>query len=242
MKLVALIPLLVAATAHAQAPGEVAPEGPIAPPGMAAPVAADPCACSAGIPVMANRWAVGLSVGSLSIAPKDQPDAKTEFGVGELSLRYRATLHLELELALGGGREKLQDGSQGALETNVAMLGLRYRFAAQRPWNWWLGGSFGSISVTRNGATDQEKQDAQRPLGALAIGIERRWQRFALQAELRGFGVGPSQNQAKATPVTVPAGTTMPGGSTMPPPPPPPTAPSDQQSGGMLTIGASYYF
>jgi len=241
MKLVALIPLLVAATAHAQAPGEVAPEGSIAPPGMA-PAAPVVVVAAPEVPVMNDRVAVGLSVGSLSIAPKDQPDNKTEFGIGELALRYRLTFHLEAELALGGGREKLQDGSQGALETNVAMLGLRYRFAADRHWNWWLGGSIGSISVTQNGATDQEKQDAQRPIGALAIGIEHRWRQFALQAELRGFGVGPSQNQATATPVAEPSGTTMPAGGTMPPPPPPPTAPSDQQSGGMLTIGASYYF
>lgn len=232
MKLVALVPLLVAATAHAQAPGEV----PIAPPGMA-PAAPVVVVAAPEVPVMANRWAVGLSVGSLSIAPKGQPDNKTDFGVGELSLRYRATYHLELELALGGGRQKLQDGSQGALETNMAMLGLRYRFAADRHWNWWLGGDIGGISVTQNGATDQQKQDAQRPMGALGIGIEHRWNQFALQAELRGFGTGQTQQQMKAVPVA----TTMPG-NTISQPPPPPAAPTDQQSGGMLTIGASYYF
>ncbi len=236
MKLVALVPLLVAATAHAQAPGEV----PIEPPGMAAPtpvvVVAQP-----EVPVMANRWAVGLSVGSLSIAPKDQPDNKTDFGIGELSVRYRATYHLELELALGGGREKLQDGSQGALQTNMAMLGLRYRFAADRHWNWWLGGGIGGISVTQNGATDQQRQDAQRPMGALAIGIEHRWNQFALHAELRGFGAGPTQQQQQQMSAG-PVATTMPGTTIQQPPPPPPAAPSDQQSGSMLTIGASYYF
>jgi hypothetical protein len=174
----------------------------------------------------------------VSIAPKDQPDNKTRFGLGELSLRFRATYHLEVELALGGGREQLEDGTQGSRETNIGMLGLRYRFAADRHWNWWLGGSVGSISVTQNGATDQEKHDAQRPMGSLAIGVEHRWSQFALQAELRGFGVGDpkNQDQVKAAPVE-----TMPGSTTQPPPPTM-TAPSDQQSGGMFTIGASYYF
>ena len=237
MKLLAvLVPLLVAATANAQAPGE---EAPIAPPGMAAPVVVA-AAPAPEVAVMSNRWAVGMSVGSLSIAPKDQPDNKTDFGIGQLSLRYRATYHLELELAVGGGTEQLQDGTQGSRETNVGMLGLRYRFAADRHWNWWLGGSIGSISVTQTGATDQEKQDAQRPLGALAIGVEHRWQQFALHAELRAFGVGEPKNQTdvKAAPTVMPDGST-----TMQPPPPTTSSPaSDQQSGGMFTIGASYYF
>ena len=234
MKLVAvLVPLLVAATAHAQAPGETD----LAPPGMAAPVPMV-VAPAPEVSPMANRWAVGLSVGSLSIAPKAQPDNKTEFGVGELSLRFRATYHLELELALGGGREKLQDGTQGPRETNIGMLGLRYRFAADRHWNWWLGGGIGSISVTQTGATDQQRQDAQRPLGALAIGIEHRWHQFALQAELRAFGVGQNQNQQQvnAGPVA------MPGTTTQPPPPTMTSPTTDQQSGGIFSIGASYYF
>ena len=68
MKLLAIAAVILAsATAYAQAPGET----PMAPP--PAPEAT-PCAYSAQIPVMANRWAVGLSVGSLSIAPKDTPD------------------------------------------------------------------------------------------------------------------------------------------------------------------------
>ena len=236
MKLVAvLVPLLVAATAHAQAPGEM--DAPIAPPGMAAPVVVT--APAPEVNVMADRWAVGMSVGSLSIAPKDQPDNKTDFGVGELSLRFRATYHLEVELALGGGHEQLKDGTQGSRETNIGMLGLRYRFAADHHWNWWLGGGLGSISVTQTGATDQQKQDAQRPMGSLAIGVEHRWHQFALHAELRGFGAGPTKNhdQVNAGPVMTPPG------STTQPPPPTMTAPTtDQQSGGMFTIGASYYF
>jgi hypothetical protein len=240
MKLVGLALVLVAATAtaHAQAPGDWAQEGPVAPPGMAAPVAV--AVPAPEVAVMANRWAVGMSVGSLSIAPKDQPDNKTDFGVGELSLRFRATYHLELEVALGGGREQLKDGTQGSRETNTGLLGLRYRFCADRHWNWWLGGGIGSISVTQTGATDQEKHDAERPMGALSIGIEHRWQQFALHAELRGFGVGQPQNQApqvKAVPVS------MPGNTTTQPPPPTMTSPTDQQqSGAMFTIGASYYF
>src|ERR1041385_1765481 len=89
------VSLFVAATAYAQAPGEVAPTAP-------PPTTDTSCGGGGDVheSVMANRWAVGLSIGSLGISPKDQPDNKTEFGVGSLSFRYRATLHLEIELAL----------------------------------------------------------------------------------------------------------------------------------------------
>lgn len=229
MKLLAIAAVILAsATAYAQAPGET----PMAPP--PAPEAT-PCV-AAHIPVMANRWAVGLSVGSLSIAPKDTPDNKTEFAIGELSIRFRATYHLELELALAGGQQKLQDGTQGNLEVNTGLLGLRYRFAADRPWNWWIGAGIGGISVTPTGATDQDRKDAQRPMGSLAIGLERRWSQFALHAELRGFGVGQRQQDA-APPQTMPVAVSS-GGTTMQPPLPS----SPDLSGGMLTLGASYYF
>ncbi len=233
MKLAAIAAVILAsATAYAQAPGET----PIAPPPAPEASAVVP---APEVPVMANRWAVGLSVGSLSVAPKDTPDNKTEFAIGELSIRFRATLHLELELALAGGQQKLQDGTQGNLEVNTGLLGLRYRFAAERRWNWWLGAGIGGISVTPTGATDQVRKDAQRPMGSLAIGVERRWTQFALHAELRGFGVGQRQDQPP--PQTMPVAVSSPNGTTtMPPPPAPPSSPD--LSGGMLTLGASYYF
>ncbi|HSN27357.1 MAG TPA: hypothetical protein VLT45_13780 [Kofleriaceae bacterium] len=235
MKLVALAAVILAsATAYAQAPGET----PIAPP-PAPEAGPGPAIVAPEVPVMENRWAVGMSVGSLSVAPKDSPDNKTEFAIGELSIRFRATYHLELELALAGGQQKQQDGTQGNLDVNTGMLGLRYRFAADHHWNWWLGAGIGSISVTPTGATDQERQDAQRPMGSLAIGLEHRWSQFALHAELRGFGVGQRQDQPppQTMPVASPNGTTMP--QSYPPPTP---ASSPDLSGGMLTLGASYYF
>ena len=229
MKLLAIAAVILAsATAYAQAPGEV----PMAPAPEATPYVVAP-----EVPVMANRWAVGLSVGSLSIAPKDSPDNKTEFAIGELSIRFRATLHLELELALAGGQQKQQDGTQGNLEVNTGLLGLRYRFAAEHKWNWWIGAGIGGISVTPTGATDQDRKDAQRPMGALSIGLERRWSQFALHAELRGFGVGQRQQDQAPPPTAMPVAA---GTNTMQPPPPAPSSPD--LSGGMLTLGASYYF
>src|SRR5262249_6786155 len=136
------------------------------------------------------RWSVGLSIGGLSLAPDSAPDNKTNFSVGELTLRYRMCHHLELEGALGGGREQLpNNGGQGDREADVVALNLRYRFRVERAWNWWIGAGVGAITVASHTATDQEKQDATRGMFQLGVGIEHRWVHFALQAELRAIGV-----------------------------------------------------
>lgn len=259
-------PLLAAPLAHAQAPGEVvvqpvvvapvvaqpvvvaapvvaAPSAPVAAPGIvpAAPVVPEngcamPCEnCRES--VMANRWAIGLSVGSMSLAPNSSPDDKTAFGVGELALRFRATPHLELELLAGGGREQTSDGMQGDLEVNTAALAARWRFRPEAAWNWFVMGGVGGASVTRHDATQQERSDANQPFAMLGIGLERRFRHFALQAELRGVGLGTSKKDAPADPPMAQPQSTGMTTTTLPP------ATADvQRSGGSLTIGLSYYF
>src|SRR5262245_65284159 len=96
----AIAPLLVATTAYAQAPGEYA-DGDVSPPGMT-PVAPAPAPALEA----PRRWSVGLGMGSINLAPHHQPEAQTHFSVGQLALRYRATRHLEIELALSGGAEE----------------------------------------------------------------------------------------------------------------------------------------
>jgi hypothetical protein len=248
--------IAASSSARAQAPGDYygestpQPQPTLAPPSYVPPtpyVVAPPARES----VMAHRFGVGLSIGNFSIAPQDTPDAKTQFGVGELSLRFRATPHFELELAMGGGREQLKDGTQGDNEMKMGLLAARYVFNPEAPWNLSIMGGLGGFQVAPHGSTDQQFQDSERPLGELGIGIERRWHQFALRAELRAVHVGAPKNEPAAMPT---AGTFSGGGappstsgtSPMQPPPPQPTpptsAPSDQLSGGMLTIGASYYF
>jgi hypothetical protein len=224
--------LSLAATARAQAPGEM--------PVSQAPGASEPIAAPHAS-VMANRWAVGLALGGLGVTPKDQPDNQANFSVGELSLRFRATLHLELAVAIGGGHESPRnDGTTSNRDVGLGALELRYRFAPEQRWNWWLMGGLGALAITDQGATDQQRKDAQRPLGELGIGIERRFERFALHAELRAIGVGPDRS-AQLQPVTGGA-MAAPSQTTMPVPTGPAPMSSQGSSGGELTIGASYYF
>jgi hypothetical protein len=194
-------------SAYAEAPGEVVVLVP----------------ASTGRDVMADRWAVGLSLGSLSLHPQDTDS--TSYSVGELSLRFRATLHLELEATFGGGKT-----SDSSTQVDVGTIGLRYRFMPRADWNWWLMGAIGELSVATPDASQMTRSDASRGVAELGIGLERRFGHFALQAELTAIAAGePKTEPAVATPADA---TTQPTATTT----------SDTLSGGSLTIGASYYF
>ncbi len=235
MKLpVVLASLFVATTAYAQAPGDYYEEGSGAP-GMVAPV--DPAVVPTPPPPKPRRWSVGLGVGSLSLAPHSAPDVETEFGLGQLAVRYLATRHLEIELAFAGGREKLDDGSEGDREVSQGVLALRYRFSPGRRWNWWLMAGMGSLAVTREGATKDERDYAQQSTLQFGAGLERRWQRFALQLELRAVGV--KAHDVEAMPVR---GTITGADGMALPPEDVATDAGDGMAGGQLVFSGNYYF
>ena len=216
---------LTVGSAHAQAPGEVLGEASEAQPPMVIQVARPAS-------VMDDRWAVGLSLGSMSLAHDGSHD-HTGFGIGELAVRFRASPHLELELSAGGGRQLLDNGDQGDLEVNTAAAALRYRFNPEGAWNWFVMGGIGGASVTFHDATDQERDDATHALAMLGVGVERRFRHFALQAELRGVTIAgghTDDKMAQAAPVSGTVGS------------PTPSPANVKLSGGSLTIGASYYF
>jgi hypothetical protein len=227
-----------ATAAFAQAPGDYSGDASGAPGNWAPPpqvVVVTPVR-----DVMANRWAVGLSVGTFGVAPDSAPDATSQFDIGELSLRFRATPHLELALDLGGGTERLADGTQSDIQMSQVAIALRYRFAIESDWNWWLMGGLGGAVIDSKNATSEMRDADTRGLGELGIGLEHRWDHFALQAELRGIGLGQTKAQQDGLVIN---GDIK--GATPAPPVPPGTttsAPSDTLSGGSLTIGASYYF
>src|SRR5262245_51788498 len=156
---VALVFMLVtagSATAFAQAPGETVPVAPVI-----EPVAAPPPS------VMDHRWAIGLSIGGLGVAPEQNPDAQTKFQIGAIAIRYRAARSIEFALELAGGPQVLESGDRGDLEATSVMLVGRYRFMPEEPWNLFLTGGFGGLVIVRTDATDGERQNAGRPQGML---------------------------------------------------------------------------
>ena len=238
--LAALAPLLVSATAGAQAPGEVAP-GPLEP---VAPIAIP---CETCVDPYAHRISVGLSIGGLGVSPDDAAEgtAETQFRIGELAVRYRATRRLELELALSGGRQMLADDLEGDLAMGSVTLGLRYRFMPEQRWSWWLLAGLGGTVIAPQVSSEDERDAATRGLGFLGIGLERRFGQLALQAEVRFLGIGEREDRFITYDDDLP---TMGGGTSGSPgiaprlPYSSDTAYAQTLSGGMATIGLGYYF
>ena len=221
--------------ALAQVPGDYNGDEGYGAPGMVQPqqqpvlVVANPCQC---LDVMANRWAVGLSFGSISTQPKGA-DNSTAYNVGELSLRFRATPHFELELAAAGGEDDQKTGQQ----VSMVALNARYRFMAYSHWNWWLMGGLGALTMAYDGASKETLDANQRPMVQVGIGLEHRWSQFALQAELRLGSVGPTKG---GQPMAV-TGTVNADGS-ISTPPSTTSSTDDTYAAGSFTIGAGYYF
>lgn len=219
-----LIPLFSASTALAQAPGEVAPDPEPVPPSASPTITSNPY--SAGIDVMRRRWAVGLNLGGMSLTVDDDATGtETQFRTGELSIRYRATPHFELELLLSGGRQVLEDGEDGELAMGGGTLAARYRFRAEHRWNWWLMGGLGMTVIERASSTKEQRDSAGRAHVAFGIGLERRFNRFAIHAEMRGMAMGPREDEMDVLPQrTVDPRT------------------AQNLSAGQFNLGASFYF
>jgi hypothetical protein len=210
--------------ALAQAPGDYDGDASGAP-GMVAPQRVIVESCDCVMNVMENRWAVGFSIGSFGTTPDHGSAATTQFDIGELALRFRATPHLELELAVSGGHEHLGDGTQSDIMLSTVAIAARYRFRIHGHWNWWLMGGLGAATIASDSATSDQRDANQRPMLELGVGLEHRWNQFALQAELRANSMGPTKGNNLMPDLAIGGG-----------------APTDTYSGGALTIGASYYF
>jgi hypothetical protein len=116
----------------------------------------------------------------------------------------------------------------GDLQVSTAALAMRYRFRAEEHWNFFAMGGLGGAAITRHDATSQERHDATQPMFVAGAGTEYRFDHLALQAELRGFGLGTpksdSTTQMTNAPFEANAGANV------------------QRSGASLSLGLSYYF
>lgn len=151
-------------------------------------------------------------LGETELAPDHGPSMT--FGGAAIAVRYRPWRHLELELSFGGGRERRHDGGDGELAMATGTLAARYRFNPERDWNVWLLAGVGSTVVAPHVSTEEERAAAQRPHVAIGAGIERRWNRLALQFEVRALGLGPTVDEKGP----------------------------EELGGGAFSLGASYYF
>lgn len=195
--------------------------GPSATPPTPAAVAQEP----APPPAFSSRWSVAFALGGASFAPEGNPDAKADFNVGQLAVRYRGWRHLELELAMGGGTQQLPEdmgGGEGDYELGQVTLAAKYRFNVQDHWNWWLMAGVGSTTIAPKDAPDDQRSASERPHGLLGIGLEYRWTKFALQAEAKAIKLGQTDDERALEDAT---------GEKMP-----------DIGGGSFTVGGAFYF
>lgn len=175
--------------------------------------------------VFNSRWSFGFAVGTASFAPEGDPDAKADFDMGQLALRYRGWRHLELELAMGGGSMDIPEDMRdvtGEYEISQVTLAAKYRFNVQNHWNWWLMAGVGSTTIAPKGAGEEQRSENERPHGLVGIGLEYRWTKFALQAEAKAIKLGPTEAEQELEDQT---------GERMP-----------DIGGGMFTVGGAFYF
>lgn len=209
---------LAAGTAYAQAPGESYDNPPAYGPYYAQP----PAVVVAPAPQLPGRWSIGLNLQGASFsANTDYEDDVADFEGGSLAIRYRPWRKVSLELSLGGGRQSI-DGMEGELAMGTGTLAARYHFNQQNKWNFWLLFGVGATTIARHDAPEDEIDAAQRPHVAVGAGLEYRFTNFAIQIEARGMGLGQTEDEKMLQEQGVYTGEGI--------------------SGGMFTLGASYYF
>lgn len=214
------------ADASAQAeggpPGACACEAPIAPvtPAVAAP---------ARLP----KWGIGLRATSMGLAPESDPEAQTQYGGGGLQIRYRIRPRWQLELAVEHFTEKLENGEDGTRHLDSVVLSASYHFRPYARWDWYVLAGLGGTSDGAPDISDEEREASRMGQVHVGAGVERRFRRFAIGAELRGVGMSPpDEAEAEADPAGAPTAPAM----TLP------GARLEELSGGQLTIAGTYYF
>jgi hypothetical protein len=219
----ALVSLAASGTAYAQAPGQ-AYDDPYynpAPPAYGPYYAQPPAAVAA--PQLPGRWSIGLAMQGASFEQYTAESGdEANFEGASFAIGYRPWRKVSLQLSLGGGRQTLEGGMEGELAMGTGTLAARYHFNQQNHWNFWLLFGVGATTIARHDATDDEIDAAQRPHVALGAGVEYRFTNFALQLEVRGLGLGQTENEKMLQEQGVYTG--------------------EGVSGGLVTLGASYYF
>ena len=219
----ALLPLALASTAYAQAPGEYAPAPPPAPYTIQPPYDS----------LMANRLSVGLNLGESSVTSAIDNNS-TNFGIAELTVGYRARPEWSIELTLGGGNQKLDDGTDGNLSMASGTLSLKYHINPYSHLSEFIGIGLGATAIADKHATSDQVDAATRGHAQLSGGLEYRWTNFALQAELRLTAMG----QPKGYDNTYTSAPQFPNGQPLADA----SSTDDTMTAAQLTIGASYYF
>ena len=199
----------------------------------AAQPSAEPAPAVVAAPAPERNWGIGLHLGGMGVHPKDddREEAVTEMGGGGVQLRYRLAPRWELELDLSGyGEERHHDDGDGLRRRmGVVMLGAMFHINPHSDWKWsvlaGLGGAH-DVLETENAAGDRKRvAEFSNGVFRLGVGLEHRWERFGLSAQLYGLAMKRDDDELDG-PDYVDQDAPL----------------AREQSGGMLQISGNYYF
>lgn len=159
-------------------------------------------AAPAAEPWEAQRFGVGLRFGGIGL--EDRADngsgEKQEFTAAGLTLRYRASRRIELELAFDHGQQQLEDGTSTDLELATFTASMLVHMRPQAEWDWYLLGGIGGNDRRYKGDSDEYAD--QRAHLALGAGVERRFEHLVLGLEVRALAIGPRDEDDRGDVIT----------------------------------------
>lgn len=201
------------------------------PPGAMGPMAAPgpqgwEGAAPAPEPWEAQRFGIGLRLGGISLEDRvgNGSEEKQEFSAGGLTLRYRASRRIELELAFDHGQQQLEDGTTTDLELATFTASMLIHMRPQAEWDWYLLGGIGGNDRRYKGDSDEYAD--QRAHLALGAGVERRFEHLVLGLEVRALAIGPRDENDRGDVIAASV-----------------VQPEDEGlSGGQISLQAGWYF
>jgi hypothetical protein len=176
------------------------------------------------------RWGIGVHLGGMGVAPEgdDTGERQTDLGLVGLQLRFRLHRRWELELDFSYMEGELPDLGETRRSSGAVILGGMFHINPHSRWLW-------SVLFGVGGTRDRiwyEKQDERVTvaefaggLGRLGIGLERRFERWGLAAQLYGVGMSRDEEELDGPAYA---------GREGPVP--------ERSSGGLFQLVANYYF
>jgi len=173
---------LTAHTALAQAPGTYAPPAPM----PAVYAEADP----------PRRVGIGLRSTGIGVASAADEDHQIKLQGGGRHLRYQFAEHWRAELMVEGAEGEPEHGRY-TRASSLATLGVHYLFTPYSSWNWYALLALGGTATEITYANDTTEQFAETH-AHLGLGLEYRWDRLSLGAELRAVGLARDDEEGDA--------------------------------------------
>lgn len=197
----------------------------------AQPSAAEPAAVAA--PAPERNWGIGLHLGGMGVHPEhdDSEEAHTALGGGGVQVRYRLAPRWELELDLSGYEENRRENDGDGLRRTmgVVMLGAMFHINPHSDWKWsvlaGVGGAHDTLEAENKAGERRRVAEFSNGVFRLGIGLEKRWERFGLAAQIYGIGMERDDDELDG-PDYMDQDTPI----------------ARKQSGGLFQIVGNYYF